>query len=243
MASSAANGSSISSRPALLAERAGERHALAHAAGELVDALVVDALEMHRSSSASASAGVPCGARPQLQRELSCARREPREEGGLLEHQRGTPPDLDRPDDGLVETGDEVQQRRLTATEAPSRQTNSPGHVQVDAIESLGGPGPVPKISTRGRRPPRTAEPAARAGRRRLSELLLGLGLAHDGPSYRGLPGVGQDELRRRGRRSRRGRPGRAARRPPPLVADSWSDEAIGSYVNARLGHAASITC
>ena len=104
----------------VLRERAGERDALAHAAGQLVRPLL--ARTSPRLHEVEQLVGPRARARRvgtlrELQRELDVAARgEPREQRRLLEHERwcGRRPSI-VPARGLVEAGDQVEQRALAA--------------------------------------------------------------------------------------------------------------------------------
>ena len=102
----------------VLRERAGERGALAHAARELVRPALGEVAEVHHLEQLL-RARPALGARHarELQRELDVAAHgEPREERGLLEHQAGAlGAHVDAARRGLVEAGDEVEQRALAA--------------------------------------------------------------------------------------------------------------------------------
>ena len=118
MASSAPNGSSISSTSASCAS-ARERGALAHATRELVRSALGEVAEVHHLEQLLGP-GAPLAARHarELQGDLDVAPHgEPREERGFLEHQaRALGPHVDAPRRGLVEAGDEIEQRALAAS-------------------------------------------------------------------------------------------------------------------------------
>ena len=153
MASSAPNGSSMSSDVGVLGERAGQRDALAHAAGQLVRPLVAEAAEVHERRAARRRAArrsrlaarrAACSASSTLPRD-----REPREQRRLLEHQRGA---AARPSTvpavGVSSPATRLSSVLLPQPEAPSRQTNSPRRdVERDAVER------ERRASRRGRRP------------------------------------------------------------------------------------------
>ena len=141
IASSAANGSSISSTGRSCAERAGQRDALAHAAGELVRALgpgigQVDQVQQPVGPLAALGARDPA----QFQGEFDVgARGEPGQQRGVLEHEGGAGRrDADGPGRGRFEPGDEVQQRGLAAPGGPEHATNSPSAIAVLMPESTG---------------------------------------------------------------------------------------------------------
>ena len=103
---------------AVLGERPGHRHALAHPAGELVHPLPVrpaEAYEFEQPLRLRPAVRLRYPAQPQGEFDV-LARGQPREEGVLLEHQ-GRPPagGLDGPRGRAVESGHQVEQGRFAA--------------------------------------------------------------------------------------------------------------------------------
>ena len=115
----------------VLRQRPRERDALAHAAGELVRPLVAEARRGCTSSSSSSALGrrsaLPTPASFSGELDVA-ARREPREQRGLLEHQRRCGPRTStRPDVGRSSPATRLSSVLLPQPDAPSRHTNSPG--------------------------------------------------------------------------------------------------------------------
>ena len=138
MASRAANGSSMSRIERALREGAGERDALAHAAGELVRALVVRALEVDQVQEFLRPA-LRCTARhpAEPQRELDV---RPAVSHGMSAAswniRVGDRRRLDRTRGLGVEARDEVEQRRLAAARCPDEGDElTRAHVQADVVE------------------------------------------------------------------------------------------------------------
>src|SRR6478735_7640466 len=117
---------------------AGDRNALAHATGQLVRAPVGEVRQVHggevvpRLGLALLAADPP---EPQRRRDV-VERRQPREQRGLLEHQRGVPVGGDGTGAGLVQPADDVEQGRLAAPGGADEADELPGpHRQRDAVE------------------------------------------------------------------------------------------------------------
>ena len=152
IASSAANGSSMSSTRAVLGERPGQRDPLAHAAGQLVHPLA--AVRRRGCTTSSSALGLARGARPGRRRAACSASStfarggEPGQQRRLLEHQRRpVRRHRDRARRRRRQPGDQVQQRRLPAARTPraGRRTR-PGatvrstpceHGRAPALEDL----------------------------------------------------------------------------------------------------------
>src|SRR5439155_16576198 len=135
-------------------QRAGDRHALLHAARQLVGIGAGEALEVDQAQEAARRLGALGGARPaHLQPELHVALRgPPREElGEILEDDAAVEPmagddaaaDADLAARRREEAGDQVQQRGLAAAAAP------------DETEELGGAGVHRHLARRRHRPRR----------------------------------------------------------------------------------------
>src|SRR5215218_1479880 len=120
-----------------LRQRAGQLHALPHSARQLVGQLALEPLEMDDLQQLT-HAGAPLRLRHslELERELDVAvRGEPREQGRLLEHERGAPVDLEGSRRGPVEAGDEIQQRALPAPRRSQQADELAGaHLQRHSV-------------------------------------------------------------------------------------------------------------
>jgi hypothetical protein len=133
-------------------ERAQERHALAHAAGELrwagpLELGEAEALEQRGRAPARLAAGDTLA----LEREPGVAERvPPRQQQVTLGHQRAglapcrgldAPAHPHLPGVGLLETGQELEQRRFAASgRADDRDRLARPHHEVDALERAHGP-------------------------------------------------------------------------------------------------------
>ena len=129
IASSAPNGSSISSTSASWAERPGERDALAHAAGQLVRPLVGEVPEPDEVEQVEgALAALAASATPRsLQRELDVrSGGAPGEQAASWNMSALRPSHVDRAGRRRVEAGDEESSVDLPHPDAPTMQTNSP---------------------------------------------------------------------------------------------------------------------
>src|SRR5882757_5564875 len=124
---------------AVLGERPGQCHALAHAAGQLVHPLAVrpaEPYQVEQPLGLRAALLARHAAQPQGQFDV-LARGQPREQGVLLEHQ-GRPPagSGDAPGGRRVEPCHQVEQRRLAAARRPQQADElTRPHVQRDAVE------------------------------------------------------------------------------------------------------------
>ena len=124
----------------ILGEGAGHRYALAHAAGELVWALVGEPAEVHTLEQIERlRPAITARHTPQPQRQLDVARDgEPREQRRLLEHD-GAPQAVAENDlagGRPVEPGDEVEQGRLPAARgADQTHELAGGDREVEPIE------------------------------------------------------------------------------------------------------------
>ena len=176
----------------VLGERPGQRDPLAHAARQLVRALVGEAVEVDRARAAPRP--VP-GARPSARRRAASAARrsgdgQPREQRRLLEHQRRAARRRRRvPAGRLVEPGDEVEERRLAAARgADQAHELARRDVEVDVVEG-GRPASAPDAE-RPSSPPRSETAALERHR-------LAIGSRRRAPAHGSSPRSASTSLRR----------------------------------------------
>jgi hypothetical protein len=122
-----------------LGQCARERDTLAHAARQLVRTLVPESLEvdeLQERLGLGATLGLGHAVEPEGQLDV-LGRGQPREQGGLLEHdRRAAGVELDAAGTRPIETGDEVEKRRLAAPRgADHAQELTPVDGQRDALE------------------------------------------------------------------------------------------------------------
>src|SRR6266508_1920831 len=211
----------------LLGQGAGERDPLAHAAGQLVGALGGE-LGQPDLGQQPGCCLVPLGPghAPQPQRQLHVADGgQPGEQGRLLEQQRGgEAAGADRPDRGVVQPGDQVEQGALAAAGG------------ADQADELAGPD--------GERHPVQGEHRGVA-----VAVALGHPVQRDGWRRAASRRCGRGELAgaQRHQVATRGWPSAASTRLSrprswALAAEVLRDEATGSSVNVSRFQAAAIT-
>ena len=148
IASSAANGSSIGRRPGLsvlVGARPARAHPLPHAARQRV-ALAALASSRTSGSSDSARSAARGGRRRRLQGQLHvAARREPRQQRRLLEHERRSCRAQVHLPVSLLQPGDEVEQRRLAAARRAQEERTTARRSAVSR-NAVTASGPVPKV-------------------------------------------------------------------------------------------------
>ena len=133
----------------VLRERAGQRAALAHAARELVRALLREVGEVHHLEQLLAAVAPALARRAaELQRELDvAAHREPREQRRFLEHRArcGWPVRPLAPTSACRDPATRLSSVLLPQPDAPSRHTNSPGATsRLTPSSATTAPGPCP---------------------------------------------------------------------------------------------------
>ena len=122
----------------LLGERAGEGDALAHAARELVRLALGERAQLDELQQLlDPLLALRLGHLAQAERQLDVALHvQPREQRGLLEHERRVADALDGAGGGAVEAGDEVEQRGLAAARGPEEAHElAAAHGQRDVLE------------------------------------------------------------------------------------------------------------
>jgi hypothetical protein len=126
----------------VLGEGAGQGDPLAHAAGQLVGPLAPEGLEVDGAEQRlHPRLALGPGHATELERELHVRPdREPREQGGVLEHEGGPALGVGTTGGRRVEPGDEVEQRALAAPRgADHAHELAAGDVEVDAVERSDG--------------------------------------------------------------------------------------------------------